>query len=79
MIAYIKNAIVCWNYMYLTQRLIDAPSDAERRAILEKIGASSTVSWEHIVIHGEFDFSDNSLQDTHHFSYEKMHDPNVIK
>lgn len=75
----IKNAIVCWNYMYLTQRLIDAPSDAERRAILEKIGASSTVSWEHIVIHGEFDFSDNSLQDTHHFSYEKMHDPNVIK
>lgn len=74
----IKNAIVCWNYMYLTQKMIDAKSDTERRALLEKIKTSSTVSWEHIVIHGEFDFSDLRLQDSHHFTYDKMHDPSLI-
>ena len=74
----IKNAIVCWNYMYLTQKLLDAKSSLDRRALLEKIKASSTVSWEHIVIHGEFDFSDLKLQDSHHFTYEKMHDPSLI-
>jgi hypothetical protein len=59
----IKNAIICWNYLYLSQWL--AGEDGERRK--ELIGAvqnGSVVAWHHINLHAEYDFSDEKLQDS---------------
>jgi hypothetical protein len=28
----IKNAIICWNYLYLTQKIAEADSEAHRQA-----------------------------------------------
>ena len=60
----LKNAIICWNYLYLTQQLNDAPTEARRDDLLESIRQGSVVSWQHLNLHGEYDFSDEKLRDT---------------
>ncbi|MGE3818034.1 MAG: Tn3 family transposase [Isosphaeraceae bacterium] len=60
----VKNAIVCWNYLYLTQEITDAPDEATRAALLESVAAGSAVAWNHINLLGEYDFSDEKLQDS---------------
>lgn len=75
----LKNVIVCWNYMYLTNKMHMAENDDEKIAIAQKIRESSTVAWHHVLMHGEFDFSDQSLMDTHEFALNKMQDPNLFK
>src|SRR5450759_3558033 len=39
----VKNAIVCWNYLYLTQEITDAPDKETRAALLESVAAGSAV------------------------------------
>ena len=60
----LKNAIICWNYLYLTQQLNEAPTEARRDDLLESIRQGSVVSWQHLNLHGEYDFSDEKLRDT---------------
>jgi hypothetical protein len=60
----IKNAIICWNYLYLSQRLGEANTEERRTDLLESIKHGSVVSWQHINMHGEYDFSDDKLEDT---------------
>jgi hypothetical protein len=58
----IKNCIVCWNYLYLSQKLEDSEDAASREAFLEAVANGSAVSWQHINLLGEYDFSDEKLQ-----------------
>jgi TnpA family transposase len=60
----IKNAIICWNYLYLTKRLKQAKTDEDRENLLKSIITHSVVSWAHINLLGEYDFSDEKLKDT---------------
>ncbi len=60
----IKNAIICWNYLYLSQQLHEALTEERRAELLESIKNGSVVSWQHINLHGEYDFSDDKLQDS---------------
>ncbi len=60
----IKNAIICWNYLYLSQLLGEAQTEEKRNDLVESIKHGSVVSWQHINLHGEYDFSDDKLQDT---------------
>src|SRR2546425_9433871 len=60
----IKNAIICWNYLYLSQK-IGQEQDAERRqALLAAVQQGSVASWHHVNLHGEYDFSDEKMQDS---------------
>ena len=60
----IKNSIVCWNYLYLSQKLSNE-SNLERRAeMLDIIKHGSIATWQHINLHGEYDFSDDNLCDS---------------
>ena len=59
----IKNAIICWNYLYLEMRLRNADS-AQRAILLQAIRAHSPLSWAHINLLGEYDFSDEKLADS---------------
>lgn len=52
--------------MYLNQYLFQAPA-TERQQVADAIAAGSPVSWQHINLQGEFDFSDESLQDSLRF------------
>ena len=59
----VQNVIVCWNYLYLNQYLLQAPA-TKRQVVADAIAASSPVSWQHINLHGEFDFSDEAVKDS---------------
>ena len=60
----IKNAIVCWNYLYLSRELA-GQADAERKAdLIDAIRNGSIMTWEHINLHGEYDFSDERMLDS---------------
>ncbi len=60
----VKNCIICWNYLYLTQRVADAEDALEREALLKAIKHGSVISWRHINLLGEYDFSDERLEDS---------------
>ena len=42
----------------------DTEDAASREAFLEAVANGSAVSWQHINLLGEYDFSDDKLQDT---------------
>jgi hypothetical protein len=56
----IENAIICWNYLYISQKLADAP-EAERKEMIAQMKKSSIITWHHINLLGEYDFSDEKL------------------
>jgi TnpA family transposase len=56
----IKNSIVCWNYLYFSQLLLQTEDEDQRVKLLESIKGGSMVKWAHINFHGEYDFTKNS-------------------
>jgi len=60
----IKNAIICWNYLYLSQKIFEEQDEARRQELLAAVQSGSVVSWRHINLHGEYDFSEERLQDS---------------
>jgi ferredoxin len=50
----IKNCIICWNYLYLSQKLEDSEDTISREAFLEAVANGSAVSWQHIKLIGNF-------------------------
>ena len=60
----IKNAIICWNYLYLSQKIVDEEKEDRKAALIEAVRNGSVVTWQHINLHGEYDFSEENLQDS---------------
>ena len=44
----IKNSIICWNYLYLSQKLEKITDLEQRKKLLDAIAAHSVISWAHI-------------------------------
>lgn len=60
----IKNAIVCWNYLYFSRMLAEEKNDERRAVMIEAIRNGSMATWAHFNLHGEFDFSDERMVDS---------------
>ena len=60
----IKNCIICWNYLYLSQKLEEIEDAASRQVFLDAVAHGSAISWQHINLLGEYDFSDENLRDS---------------
>jgi TnpA family transposase len=60
----IKNAIICWNYLYLTQKIAEAESDDRRQELIAAVRHGSVASWGHFNMHGEYDFAEEKMQDS---------------
>ena len=60
----IKNAIVCWNYLYVSQLIAREPSPEGRNELIEQVKHTSMETWKHINLHGEYDFSDDKMEDS---------------
>jgi Tn3 transposase DDE domain len=69
----IKNAIICWNYLYLSQKIVQEEDVERRQELLTAVQNGSVVSWRHINLHGEYDFSDEKLRDS-----VGLHIPNAL-
>jgi TnpA family transposase len=68
----IKNSIICWNYLYLSQKLAMAENDNNKQILLKAISTHSPMSWAHINLLGEYDFSDEKLKDSFGIKPPKM-------
>jgi TnpA family transposase len=61
----IKNSIICWNYLYLAQQLAFLKDDEDKKTeLLNALRSGSIVTWRHFNLHGEFDFSDERMEDS---------------
>jgi len=56
----IQNAIILWNYMYITKKLQQAPNQKDRDEIIATLKNSSIVHWSHVNFYGEYDFTRSS-------------------
>ncbi len=57
----IQNAIVLWNYMYVSQFLLEKSTE-ERMAALEMLRDSSVMTWGHVNLRGEYDFTEKTSE-----------------
>ena len=60
----IRNAIIGWNDLYLSQCLAEEPDVGRREALLTAFRHGSIVLWRHWNLHGEYDFSEERLRDS---------------
>ncbi len=67
----IANAIICWNYLYITKKY-KAATDEEKKEIKKAIQNGSMVIWQHINFQGEYDFSDAKLKEALNFNIEEL-------
>lgn len=68
----IANAIVCWNYLYMSTELCRAQSSMEKQNIINAVKHGSMISWQHINFQGEYDFSEENLKDAIDFDLEEI-------
>ncbi|MFO8580535.1 Tn3 family transposase [Legionella pneumophila serogroup 1] len=52
----IQNIIILWNYIELTKIIMRSDPD-ERAQLLESITSASILTWQHVNLHGTYDFS----------------------
>jgi len=52
----IQNAIVLWNYLYLSEIIIQTRSEEDKAIIIDSILNGSVLSWAHVNLQGEYDF-----------------------
>ena len=60
----IKNSLICWNYLYLAQQLALMTDEDKKQELLNAVRYGSMMTWRHFNLHGEFDFSDESMHDS---------------
>ena len=60
----IKNSIICWNYLYLERQLEKLTDSEARENMLRIIATHSPMTWAHINMLGEYDFSEEKLKDS---------------
>ena len=60
----IKNSIICWNYLYLTRKLEQLPTFDAKENLRQVMTTHSPMSWTHINMLGEYDFSEEKLKDS---------------
>lgn len=72
----IRNAIICWNYLYLSQLLAQESDPDRRQTLLDSVKNGSIMIWHHLNLHGEYDFSDDKLKDSVGFDLDTILDLN---
>jgi len=68
----IENAIICWNYIYLSQKLTDIKEKESLNKTIEIIRGGSIVFWKHINLLGEYNFSEELLSKKLSFNIPKI-------
>ena len=68
----IENMVICWNYLFLTQKLTESDNENEKQKLLETFKNSSIITWQHINFHGEYDFSEENTKDSIGFELPKI-------
>jgi len=59
--------------------LINTKDPAEKQTLIDLIRSHSAVTWEHFLIHGEFDLSEKKLKDSRNFAFSQFLNPKIIE
>jgi len=59
-----RICIICWNYLYLSQKLAEIDDPAKWEELLQAMALGSAAAWGHLNLLGEYDFSEDKLQDS---------------
>lgn len=68
----IENAIILWNYLYLSEKVANTPEGKQQSELLHQIKYSSMAVWQHINMLGEYDYSDERINTITNFSFPKI-------
>jgi TnpA family transposase len=68
----LQNAIVLWNYMYLSEMLTKVQSQEEMEEIMAVIKNSTAVVWHHVNMMGEYDFTKLLNKNNLRFDIDKI-------
>jgi len=60
----IKNALICWNYLYLSKKINEEESLERKQQMIESIRSGSIVTWKHFNLEGFYDFADDQVKDS---------------
>ena len=52
----IQSAIILWNYLFVSEKLSQITNRAELQKQLELLKKTSMMSWQHVNLHGKYDF-----------------------
>jgi len=74
----IENAIICWNYLYLSKLINEAESETQKTNLINTIKNGSVVVWRHINLQGEYDFSEEVLKNSIEFSLPEILELKVL-
>jgi TnpA family transposase len=66
----IQNSIVLWNYLFLSQRIINTKKAQDKATLLDIIRNGSMQSWAHVNMRGEYDFT--KAANNSHFNMPKI-------
>ncbi|MFK7981449.1 MAG: Tn3 family transposase, partial [Saprospiraceae bacterium] len=73
----IKNAIVCWNYLYLTRKIQQQQNPIKREELVTMAKKKTMNAWRHAHLSGNYDFSDENLADSFDLLYSRNYDLNL--
>jgi TnpA family transposase len=68
----IQNAIVLWNYLYLSQLLANCKDKAQQNEMLNIIKNSSMMTWLYVNFNGEYDFREKLNINNPTFDIDKI-------
>ena len=60
----IKNAIICWNYLYLTRRVQMDKTSQKKQELIKAAKLKTANVWRHIFFTGTYDFSPENSADS---------------
>lgn len=68
----IQNAIVVWNYLYLSNKLANCSDAKEKTTLLKSLKKGSIMTWHHANLHGEYDFTEKPAASNIQFDLDKI-------
>jgi TnpA family transposase len=67
----IQNSIVLWNYLYVSEKLSEITCPVERQRQIDRLRSSSIMTWQHVNMHGRYDFNLETIQKPFDFNKVK--------
>jgi len=67
----IQNSIIFWNYLFLSDRLLNNKNPQDKEDMIDSIMKGSVLTWRHINFSGEYDFTKPASKDFQ-FNYSKL-------
>lgn len=67
----LQNAIILWNYLYLSELIANTTDMDERLDLVNSISSASILNWKHVNLRGEYDFRRKAANDSR-FDMDKI-------